>query len=84
MVSNFRLSNYETVGMHSYYGKCYNRRTSYSMMGFDKGIFMDDMQGIWFSKSNHPSDEASYKKLIESYEARDTNKNFFGFVCQNH
>ena len=86
MVSNFRLNGYETLGMHSYYGKCYNRRTSYSMMGFDKGIFMDDMQGIWFSKSNHPSDEASYKKLIESYEARDTNKNFFGFLLtmQNH
>ena len=86
MVSNFRLSNYETVGMHSYYGKCYNRRTSYSRMGFDKGIFMDDMQGIWFSKSNHPSDQSSYEKLIESYEARDKSKNFFGFLLtmQNH
>ena len=86
MVSNFRLNGYETVGMHSYYGKCYNRRTSYSRMGFDKGIFMDDMQGIWFSKSNHPSDEASYKKLIESYESRNKEKNFFGFLLtmQSH
>ena len=86
MVNNFRMSGYETIGMHSYYAKCYNRRTSYSKMGFDKGIFMDDMQGIWFSKSNHPSDESTYQKLIESYEARDKSKNYFGFLLtmQNH
>ena len=86
MVNNFRMSGYEAVGMHSYYAKCYNRRTSYSKMGFDKGIFMDDMQGIWFSKSNHPSDESTYQKLIESYEARDKSKNYFGFLLtmQNH
>ena len=86
VVNNFRLAGYETVGMHSYYAKCYNRRTSYSKMGFDKGIFMDDMKGIWFSKSNHPSDESSYQKLIESYEASDKSKKFFGFLLtmQNH
>ena len=86
VVSNFRLAGYETVGMHSYYGKCYNRRSSYIRMGFDKGIFMDDMKDIWFSKSNHPSDQSSYEKLIESYEARDKSKNFFGFLLtmQSH
>ena len=86
MVSNFRSLGYETLGMHSYYAKCYNRKTSYSKMGFDKGVFMDDMQGIWFSKSNHPSDESTYQKLIEEYESRDKSKNFFGFVLtmQNH
>ena len=86
LISNFNSYGYETVGMHCYYGKCYNRRSSYKKLGFDKGIFMDDMQNIWFEKSNHPSDEATYNKLIEAYEARDKDKNFFGFVLtmQNH
>lgn len=86
LVSNFNSYGYETVGMHCYYGKCYNRKSSYKKLGFDKGIFMDDMRNIWFEKSNHPSDEATYNKLIEAYEARDKEKNFFGFVLtmQNH
>ena len=86
LVSNFRINGYQTVGLHSYYEKCYNRHTAYDMLGFEQGLFKEDMENYTIAKSDHPDDASTYKKLLEAYESRDKNRNFFGFVLtmQNH
>ena len=56
------------------------------MLGFEQGLFKEDMENYTIAKSDHPDDASTYKKLLEAYESRDKNRNFFGFVLtmQNH
>lgn len=86
IVSNARKQGYQTIAIHSYYRDGYNRATSYPKLGFDKTLFIEDMLDYERDFTWYPSDKYTYGKLIEEYEARDTNSKFFGYVLtmQNH
>ena len=78
---------YETVAIHPNTGKFYNREKVYKNLGFERTVFLDDMNYTeedmihgWMD------DRAAMRNLISDYENRDTSKPYFAFLVtvQNH
>lgn len=77
---------YETIGMHPYTASNYHRDRVYKYFGFEKEIFIDDMDEKTEIR-NFVSDESMYKEVIKRYEdAKKRHKNLFlfGVTVQNH
>ncbi len=85
IVSLLNSYNYFTVAIHPYINNFFRRNTVFDFMGFDKTIFEKDMISPEY-EGNYISDRYVYNKLIEEYEARDSDKPFFAHIItmQNH
>lgn len=86
LLNDLKEQNYYTFAVHPFHGKCYNRNITYPKIGFIKSMFLDDMPDYKWINTIYPSDEYTYNKLIEEYEKRDKDSNFFGYVLtmRNH
>lgn len=78
--------NYDTYGVHSYEANAWRRNEVYPLLGFDHTVFMEDFPEDAEKIRKFISDAATYDAIIELYENRDINKNFFTFcvTVQNH
>jgi len=85
MVSTLKDQNYQVLAMHPYKKTGYNRVSVYSHFGFEDFITMESFDNPETVRGNI-SDLENYKKLIELYENRNKDKNFFIFniTMQNH
>ena len=86
LIDDLNKQNYYTFAVHPFFEKGYNRNFAYPEIGFMKSSFIEDMPDYKLINTIYPSDEYTYNKLIQEYESRDRNKNFFGYVLtmQNH
>ena len=82
--------NYDTYAFHPAQGTNWKRNIVYPYLGFDNCFFSENFSEI---KIDNPetyrgiiSDKTTYDYLINHYEKRDKNKNFFEFcvTLQNH
>lgn len=85
MVSILKESNYFTLAMHPYTGNFFKRNYVYEKMGFDRKIFLEDMDNPK-EEGTYVSDRYLYNQLIQEYENRDVSKPFFSHIVtmQNH
>lgn len=84
VVDYFNALDYETVALHPYVRSFYSRDLVYSKMGFDKKIFLDDMEYTDLY-SKFVSDEAFALQIIKEYETREKDQFFlFGVSIANH
>ncbi|SKB72783.1 Phosphoglycerol transferase MdoB [Lachnospiraceae bacterium] len=78
---------YDTLGMHPYKAKGWDRNRVYPLLGFDKSHFIE-----YFETKNptyvrdYVSDESLFTQIEKEYEAHGTEKPFFSFsvTMQNH
>lgn len=86
LISTLEAQGYQTLAMHPYPGKNWNREECYRNMG------VDEFQDIQFYEDsdqlrNYVSDQADYEKLIERVESKEnpSDKLFvFNVTMQNH
>ena len=80
-----KSQNYSASAFHIYYPHGYNRNLAYPRLGFESFFSMNDVKNIEYIRE-YPSDMSAYKTIIDLYENRDFNKNFFNFTVtmQNH
>ena len=85
-VNNNKQTIMSDASMQGYYQDGYNRLSSYPKLGFNKSLFIENMEDYERTTTFYASDEYTYGKLIDEYEARDKSKKFFGYVLtmQNH
>lgn len=85
LVGLYKDNNYDCIAIHPNGGNFYNRDTAYSYLGFEKRIFIEDMD-IKYKKNAYVSDDALTQQIIKSYEESDDEKNKFIFAVsiQNH
>lgn len=86
LVSTLKAQGYETLAMHPYPAKNWNREECYQNMGIDDFL---DIQSYGDSEElrNYVSDQADYEKLIEKVEEKENpdDKLFiFNVTMQNH
>lgn len=76
---------YTSVALHPYYGSGWNREKIYQYMGFDEMYFKKDFKDAKVLRT-YISDWSTYEKIIERYEAKDSNEKlfFFDVTMQNH
>ena len=80
-----KSQNYSASAFHIYYPQGYNRNLAYPRLGFESFLSMNDVKDIEYIRE-YPSDMSAYKTIIDLYENRDLDKNFFNFTVtmQNH
>lgn len=84
VVNMYRQLGYETYGMHPYRETGWYRDRIYPALGFENIFFESD-----FSHENtirsFVSDKENYKKIIEAYENKESDRLFvFNVTMQNH
>ena len=78
---------YKTVGVHPYYAKGWDRKRVYEDMGFEKSLFLDDLDKEYDMLRGYVSDKGDFDILIEEYEKnKNTGRPLFIFnvTMQNH
>lgn len=80
---------YYTVAMHPYYGSGWGRNRAYPLMGFDTFYDIDDFDSETTEYlRRYVSDNASFDKIIETYEANNAESDdplfLFNVTMQNH
>ncbi len=82
----FRNMGYDTVFLHSYSTKLYNRATIYEAIGYDKVLFEDSFGEDAKTAGGYISDEALSEKIISLYEERDPSAPLmiFAVSMENH
>lgn len=83
------LSNigYYTIGIHPYFGNGWNREKVYPALGFDEFLDIEDFDSTDMVRGCFLSDNASYEKVIEEFEAAmlaDQPVFIFNVTIQNH
>lgn len=86
LVSTLKEQGYETLAMHPYPAKNWNREECYQNMGIDEFL---DIQSYGGSEElrNYISDQADYEKLIEKVEEKENPEDklfIFNVTMQNH
>lgn len=86
LASLLKTYGYYTTAMHPSDGKTYNRENVYARMGFDEGVFIEDMEPVYDRVGPFPSDRYMYEEIIRQYEKRPADQPWFSFVVtfQNH
>lgn len=86
LVSSLLEQGYQTVGMHSYLAKGWDRNKVYPYFGFEKTLFSEDFPKDAERVRSYISDSATFREIEKLYEARDESKPFFlfGVTMQNH
>lgn len=85
LVSILKAQGYTTKALHPYGANGWNRVQVYDLFDFDETYFIDD----WVNPKKirgYISDESSYQKVIELFEAREEGEKLFLFniTMQNH
>lgn len=82
---------YDTVAIHPYYGRCWNRQKVYSLFGFDNFISIDNLNSYvneseWEYIRHYLSDNTSYKAVINQLNTKNPDDRMFIFnvTMQNH
>ncbi len=85
IVSTLKDQGYQVLAMHPYKKSGYNRVSVYSHFGFEDFVAIESFENPETVRGNI-SDLENYKKVIELYEDRDSDKSFFIFniTMQNH
>lgn len=86
LVASLEAQGYQSIGMHPYYAKGWDRNKVYPFFGFDKTYFLEDLPSDTEKVRDYVSDSAMFKKITEYYEERDADRPFFlfGVTMQNH
>ena len=82
-----KAQGYTANVIHPWNGSGYRRNTVYPLLGFDSFKSIEDFNYEDFEYiRTYPTDLSIYKQLINQYEKRDPDKNFFNFTItmQNH
>lgn len=85
-VSTYKKNGYETVALHPYHINFYNRSKAYPLLGFDKVLGIDDMEGSYDNKAGwYVSDEFAANQIISAFENKTADRLFcFTVTMQNH
>ena len=85
LASQLAELGYRTIGMHPYGASGWNRDNVYEWFGFEETYFSSAFKG-YEKIRDYYSDAATYKKIIELYEAKEDNERLFVFdvTMQNH
>ena len=79
--------DYKTYGLHTYYGSGYNRKRIYGVLGFNKYMFVEDLdEGEEWFQNSLISDKTTYKYLYRELDNKKKDERVFDFVLtvQNH
>lgn len=83
LVNIFSNLEYETIAMHPYSEKNWNRKSIYQQLGFDDFLSIEDMENVnnirWCA-----SDAYNYEQIINAYENRSAPLFLFNVTMQNH
>ena len=82
----FREYGYYSEAMHPSSGQTYKRKRAYSFLGFDRGIFKEEMSEITAFIGDLPADSWFFPEILRQYEARPENRPYFSYIVtfQNH
>ncbi len=85
MASHLKKLGYETIAMHPYGAKGWDRSRVYPLLGFDRFLSLNDFKGA-DKLRKYVSDEACFDRIIELYEEKKEGEPFFLFnvTMQNH
>jgi phosphoglycerol transferase MdoB-like AlkP superfamily enzyme len=85
LASELKLLNYDTVAIHPYDEKNYNRDTVYPLLGFDEFINKENAADSFWNIRLYSSDLSVFQKNISLYEQKTENPLFiFNVTLQNH
>ena len=85
IVRTLKESGYETTAIHPNKASFYSRRSIYKYFGFDKTVFLENMEDIDEKYNNNVSDKDFIEEIIEQYESMETSKKFiFGISIESH
>lgn len=84
-------NGYNSVALHPYYARCWNRETVYRNLGFDEFISMEKLgelvpENEWEYVRYYLSDRTSYRAIEKCLETKEQGKPLFLFnvTMQNH
>lgn len=86
LVSTLKDQGYQTIAMHPYPAKNWNRTDCYQNMGFDRFLDIEYYEGSEELR-HYVSDLADYEKLIEVVEGKENPEDplfIFNVTMQNH
>lgn len=85
MISQMKKYGYTTVSMHPELATNWNRDSVYTYLGFDQSYWKEDFQNPEMVHKRI-SDAATYEKIIDIYEQRQSGEKLFLFdlTMQNH
>lgn len=85
LVSILNNQGYESIAIHPYSPKGWNRVRVYKHLGFSNFLSEEDFKSPGYIRG-YISDESSFEKIIEVYNNRDKSKGIFIFnvTMQNH
>lgn len=72
-----KYQGYQTVAIHPYNGKFWNRYVAYPRLGFD--AFIDQYRMSYQEKCGYISDDSLTKEIIKQFEEKEDDKPFFCF-----
>lgn len=85
----FKEKGFETVAIHPGYQWFYNRRSVYKYLGFDRSIFLEDLDYTPEKTNYYTNDSETAKLIIEDYKKHleeNYDKGYFNLTVtiQNH
>ena len=85
LVRVLKNNGYYTTAIHPNSGGFYNRDNAYKKLGFDKNVFLEDMQNIQNYYNEKASDMDTAKEIINQYENEKADKKFiFTVTIESH
>lgn len=89
--AHFKEMGYTSIGVHPYFGRCWNREKIYELMGFDEFINLDnikeylDKDEIEYMR-HYVSDRTSFELVTDQLEEKKPGEKLFIFnvTMQNH
>jgi phosphoglycerol transferase MdoB-like AlkP superfamily enzyme len=77
---------YDTMAFHTYYGRGWNRRNVWNLMGFEQEYFLEDLDGDLDKIRSYVSDTSDYSIIKNYFEEKDSDNPSFVFnvTMQNH
>lgn len=87
LVQTFKDLGYNTTAIHPYDTKGYNRYKVYPFFGFNSFLGIEDFPNAELERKLFITDEESYKKVIEVFEAdkeKEIPSFIFNVTIQNH
>lgn len=84
LADDLKQNGYRAVALHPYGRYGYNRDKAYPSLGFDEFLDVTSFENPELERSCYVTDEESYKKIIEIFEATDEPLFVFNVTMQNH
>lgn len=85
LVSSLKELGYTAIAIHPYLNSVYRRTTVYNVLGFDKMLFIDDMEGLEYLR-RFATDASQYRTIYQLFEQKEETERLFVFnvTVQNH